>query len=648
MQGFNSDDDRRDFPLPSADQRPIDVLRPGSDHHAFVLAYLSKRIQASENAMEKFHPRWGYAEKRVQAYIDVGDYERLLKEVNNNRGPVSITSITIPYAYATIATIVTYLVHTFCGRKPMFGVGSYKGDMEAARIMEHALQYNADRTRLVKHLFQWFYDGELYGLGVMRTQWKREEKMRTVWRVHQPQLLGIPMGAPRRERTREMRVVFEGTDVMTIDPYMFLPDPRVPIQEVNRKGEFAAWRTFEALANLKAAEADGLIKWANDIPRGQDLKNNQSQRGRLAQGDAHAGLRENLYAPTLKDRIQVDQGTFMIVPRHLGLGESERPERWMFSIGNGGQIIQAEPFDADHDMHPVAVIEPYTMGYGFGQPGISDYLGPMQDAMSWFLNSHVHNVRSALNNMLVVDPSRIEMQDLKNPEPGKIIRMKRAAFGQDIRTMFQQLQVSDVTRSHISDMDVFRRIGDTMSSVTDNIRGNQDGGGRKTATEVRQAGESASSRLASHAKLISAQGVVDLSEQMCLNLQQYLSDEFLINVVGPQGVAKMQKISPEMLVGDFYFPINDGTLPMDRVALLDVWKEIYLGIASDPELRPQYNLGAMFEYIGELGGAQNVQRFRMDVAPEQQLMQQAQAGNQIPVDEALAGLGAGPGARLMQ
>ena len=32
------------------------------------------------------------------------------------------------------------------------------------------------------------------------------------------------------------------------------------------------------------------------------------------------------------------------------------------------------------------------MGYGFGQPGIIDYMAPLQDLMSWLVNSHMDNV----------------------------------------------------------------------------------------------------------------------------------------------------------------------------------------------------------------------------------------------------------------
>ena len=89
-------------------------------------------------------------------------------------------------------------------------------------------------------------------------------------------------------------------------------------------------------------------------------------------------------------------------------------------------------------MHPVCVAEPYSFGYGFGQLGIADYLGPIQDAMSWMLNARIANVREILNSTFVVDPNAIELQDLADKGNGRILRLKPGAIGRDVRTALHQ------------------------------------------------------------------------------------------------------------------------------------------------------------------------------------------------------------------
>jgi hypothetical protein len=642
-------EDRRSWPKfrPYRDgEEAIDRLKPNSETHRRVLDYITSRIDASERAMQDFYSRWRANEIRVQGYIDLPQYEQQLKEMADTGKPPAAVSVNIPYSFATISTIVTYLLHTFTGRKPMFQVGTHKAEtVKAARHMETVLQYQSDHSRMVKQLAQFFNDGEVYGLGVLKCLWNVEQKKRTVYRDRTRYgFLNIPLGT-ERVKTREMRTVYEGNVIESIDPFMFFPDPKVPMTEVNRRGEFVFWRDFHGKHVLKRAEANGEIKYvdyAGPLPRPTNtLGGDESARDLLSKGrafpgsDSEAGRGHLGQTRNTADYVQVDQGTIEIIPAELGLGSSEVPQKWIFTILNKSQIVQAEPFDSDHDMHPIVVTEPYSMGYGFGQPGMADFLGPIQDTSSWFINSHMYNVRTAINNMFVVDPSMVELQDLKDPGPGKMIRLKRSAYGQDVRTALQQLNVEDVTGQHIQDLQLFLRMGDELSAVNDNIRGIQAEGGRKTATEVRTAGEAAASRLASHAKIISSQAIVDLTEMMSLNTQQFLEMEFFLRIVGQEGMADPIRISPEMLVGDFHFPIHDGTLPLDRVALLDVWKEIFLTVSQDENLRQEFNITKMFDWIAELGGAKNLDSFKVNAQGDGQLQQGAQSGNQVPIEELL-------------
>src|SRR3990167_7896475 len=95
-------------------ERPITRLRPGTELHTKVLDYLLRRIELSEREMSHFYARWRVQEKKVQAYIDLEDWEKTLKDMNNKGAQPKVISIVVPYSFAVIATIVTYLVHTFC------------------------------------------------------------------------------------------------------------------------------------------------------------------------------------------------------------------------------------------------------------------------------------------------------------------------------------------------------------------------------------------------------------------------------------------------------------------------------------------------------------------------------------------------------
>jgi len=235
--------------------------------------------------------------------------------------------------------------------------------------------------------------------------------------------------------------------------------------------------------------------------------------------------------------------------------------------------------------------------------------------------------------MIVVDPTMVEMQDLRDPKPGGIVRLKRAAQGRDVRSAMSQMNVQDVTRGHIQDMQTFMQLGQQLSAVTENVLGVQAEGGRKTATEVRTSTEAAASRLAAQARIISAQAMVDLTEQMAVNTQQYMTQDFYLQVVGKEGKENPIHVTPDQVSGDFYYPVHDGTLPLDKTALFDIWSNLFSTALQDQELRKQYSMSRMFEQVAELGGVRNIEAMKLKTSEQADIEQERDKGNLATPEE---------------
>jgi len=632
-----------------SDESPIDYLAPQSPQHERMLQHLLARIRYSKSKMQDFYPRWRANELLLQAYIGLSDYDAMLKQMEEDRGgPGVAVEINVPFAWATVNTIVTYLFHMLGGRNPIFSVGSYRPEQVVrAKHMEMLLQYGADYTKFLRTLYFFLMDGETYGLAVLRTMWKKEIKTSSILMPPDPGLIDIyaslGMPPPAGTRVEHPYIAFEGNETANIDPYMFFPDPRCPMHEVNEKGEFVFWRAFEGKHVLLKAEGAGQlrhVKRAQSLPNSTEGRDSDSARGTRAGGLSNPGADFSGTANTVAPNYQVDQGTIEIIPKDFGLGDSEIPEKWLFTWLNENQIVQALKMDLPSGKHPVEVAEPNSTGYSFGQLGTVDMLGPMQQMMSWFMNSHIYNVRASLNNQFVYDPTKIEEDDLINPKPGKLIRLKNTAFGlADPKSAIFQLPVQDVTRGHLGDFQMFGRLASDLTGATDNVRGLQDAGGRKTATEIRTSSEAGTSRLASKGKLYSAMALSGLAQQQTLNYQALLSEEMELAVLGQDAKANSVRITPQSIQGDFYFPVHDGTLPMDKIGMLDVWKEVFSAVLADPELRQQYDVSAMFDWICQLGGAQNIASFKLNVVSQTQQAQAIGSGNGIPLSAALPGLG---------
>lgn len=572
---------------------------------------------------------------RNQAWIDLRSYDKMLKEANDRGRPPLAVDIVVPYSFATLSTISTYLLQVFAARHPYLQVGTYGMNVNNALQMEIILQYQLDHNRAVKHWWNWFNDMGLYGVGILMNRWTVETKMRT--RRDFAPVFDIQTGNLTQESIRQQEevITYEGNEMFSIDPFMFFPDARVPMRDVATKGEYVFWRQFQGKHLLKRQEQRGLLKYVDDAPNISDERSTgslNSARDLLTGGDAHAGAAWHGKAQEAgPGNYHVDTCSIDLVPRELGIGESDRVEKWLFTMLNKAQIVQAERVLDDHGEHPVIVAEPYGSGYDFGSAGMADYVGPLQDSMSWFLNSHMENVRSSINNQWIVDPFAVEMKDVNRPGPGKTIRLKRSAINRDVRAAIQQLPVQDVTRGHIQDMEKYFEIGQRVSAVSENLLGLQDQGGRKTATEIRTSGAAAASRLSALTRVVSAQGMTALANQMSLNSQQWMSNEFHVRVTGSDGQIYPLQINPDGLAGDYFYPIHDGSLPLDKVALLDIWKQILTGVLQDPQIRQSYSVPKLFEFVAELGGAKNIRSFRVQPGSPEQLSQQAQQGNLAPI-----------------
>lgn len=606
-------------------------IRPGSDSHSKLLKRVKAQINESYSKMSQFYGRWNMRELQYQAYVPVQEWEERYKSACRDKTLSNVKkqegNIVVPYTFSSIRTIVTYLATVFLGRKPIFMVGTYNSALvESAKNMEKLLQYNAEHNRLIKEFTQWLYNGEIYGLGILKTGFVTESAPRSTW-VADPlsgQLL----------RSRKATVVYQGNTVENIDPFMFFPDPRVPLLEVAQKGEFVYWRSFVGKFTLqKSGDTYAYLDSIGKMPAAGD--SGASLRNFRANGDSLSNQYNYSDIDDGSPWVEIDEGTVELIPSEIGftLGDgydNDKPHKFLVTVANLTQIIRFELYSPDHQQHPVVINEPLAIGNGFGNCGISDYLSPFQEAISWFLNSHIFNVKGVVNNSFLYDPSMIEEKDLRSDKAGKLIRMKPKAFGVEPTLYFKQLQISDVTSGHVADMQNLMRIGNDISAITDNMRGQQDSGGRKTATEIRATIEAASSRLAAHAQFISGASVIWLAKQWSLNLQQYLSEDFQIDVLGDEGAQNPITITPYNVAGDFYFPVHDGTLPLDKVALFDIWQQALQFVAGNPQLAQSYDVGKIFEFVAKLGGAENIDQFRLNHAPQEAIDAGVAAGNLIP------------------
>jgi hypothetical protein len=480
-------------------------------------------------------------------------------------------------------------------------------------------------------LYIWILDQAKYGVGIMCEYWEEEKVMISSMEDRPKTYMGVPVpGTSQKVKVSKLTQGYAGNKLFNVRPLNWFPDPRVPIKDF-QKGEFCGRRFDLGWNEAVKGAADG--RYINlDV-----LKTKVRQAKSNPDSNEPAGQffpDSTLYADkTDMGFTSALEMVIELIPGEVGLGKSDYPEKWVFTLAADEVVVEARPQGAYHGKFPFHVQEYEQDGYALAPRSMLEILDPLNDTMSWLVNSHFHSVRKLLNDQLVYDPSRVVGKDLMNPTMGRLIRLKPSAYGTDPRLAVHQLQTHDSTQTHLVDAQV---VGDMMQRVTgvvDSIMGMVNNSGRRSATEARTSSSFGTNRLKMHAEYNGALGWNSLSQMLLQNTQQYYDQEKKFKIAGNMmnGATKLMQVTPEDIQGFYDFVPVDGTMPIDRYAMANMWRELMAQMSQMPTLMMEYNLGAIFEYVAKLAGAKNIDQFKVKVTPDEQLAKLAQAGDVVPI-----------------
>lgn len=616
-------------------------LRPDSALHKKLRSRIWERARASRNEMSKRFPSWREIDKTLTTYMPLKDKEEELK----SKDPSKPVSIVFPYSYSMLEALLTYLSSAFF-QDPMF---QYEGveddDTIGAMLMELVIRLHCIKNKVPLAVHTVLRDSLSYGVGIGIPEWRRQYGKKLVKSSITTQ---SELGTETQNTNQFVPgLLFEGNALSNIDPYMWLPDPSVSSDNI-QKGEFIGWvdRTnYMNLLNEEAQPDSGLfnVKY---------LKHKANKRSTLALDESdrqtrHGGSsdmhRSLTGAVSPVDRIHM---YITLIPKEWKLGTSETPEKWYFELAGDDVIIACERADHNHGQYPMAVASPEFDGYSITPIGRIEVLYGLQHTLDFLFNSHVANVRKAINDMIVVDPYLVNINDLKDPKPGKLIRMRRPAWGRGVTNAVQQLQVNDITRANIGDSTYITQWMDRISGADQSMSGSlrQSGPERLTGAEFSGTRSSAVSRLQRLAQIIGMQFMQDVGTQFAVHTQQYMTQDAYVNIAGRYAEQLManfgngktkQRVSPSDLAVMTDLIVRDGSIPGGNFN--SSWIELFKTISASEPLMQQFDTVRIFTYIAQQMGAKNVEDFKRNVGriqattmPDEQVMQQVQAGNMVP------------------
>jgi len=629
----------------------FDAQGDPDQRHKRLVEYARRLVQMSETVLASRWDQWQETDRRMRAFVDVTESDKI---TGRARRPHDV-KLVLPLSYAIHYSLLTYYFTVFTAKDKLFPLeGRTIDSVKSAQLMEEVLDYDVQRQNAELVLYAMLNDALKYGIGAIQDEWYEEWTLRTTHERESVSLFGVELGS-RRTKTRKWERTYNGNRTKNIDPYTFLWDPRVPAGR-HHDGDFVGFSWFDSWTHLKHMQnadkyqnVDELEAWS---------------REKAMETMAQSARWEALGLPLVFDQqLDEDDRGFVygvtlwiqLVPSDWDLGPGDDPEIWVLTMGNYDTILRLQRWEYDYGTFPTSVIEPHFDGYSPLNQGATEIVQPLTDLMDWLMGAHLANVKKAINDSFVLDPSRINTEDLEFSGPAKWIRLKRNAWGTDVRTAITQLQVQDFTRQHVADVQQMMDWVIRATGALDPMLGMQPRT-KQQATVFSGLVQMAAARHKVGARLMSQMGLLPWARRLVSNIQQHLDEDTFVKITGTKArqwgldpyERHILRVTPEDIQGQFDFPVHTGDIPPDPGRNAEMWKGVLETIAKIPALAQRFDLVEIFRQLVYSTGIRNIDAFlvKTQVMPDERVMQMLQQGNLKPAAEVLRGNGGqtGPGA----
>ena len=611
--------------------------------HGKLIARLLNVFESSRSYIRSKHYDWNKADRLMSCYVPAESKNAEKK-------------IIFPYTYAIVESMQAYLLSGLL-QTPIFEYKDVTGNgLVGVALLERVVNQHCVKNKIGLALNSILRSSLLYSIGVGVCHWTRKYGYKTRSQVTPlfDYLGGLGIES-EKTKTQIEQLLFEGNCLSAIDPYCMLPDYNYPLDRI-KEGEFFYWEESVSMQSIKARiETDNLINIT-------ELENSAKYGSQSYVYDNYG--RQQLtdattpYGDTSTSQVKITKGFHLIIPDDWELGRGTDYELWTFEVANDAVIIRAERLLLDHNEFPIAVCVPTGDGFTKFPVSIIEILSGLQNTLDWLISAHIANVRRAVNNRLIVDPSKVEMGDILKNDNG-IIRLKKESWGTSVNDAVKQLNIVDVTSRHINDMNVILQGMDRASGVDFTAMGvvRQGGPERLTAQEFKGSRGGMLTRLDKTARVIGYQLMQDIARLFAYHTQQFMSTDSYVAISGSQqeniltelnsGAGKYEwngqagdngrvKVTPFDLLIDFEVVIKDGSMPDSSNAMLK--KSMLETLTSNQELAQSFDSVKIFSSLMKDLGEANVDYYRranVEVRPDENILDEADKGNVIPISQML-------------
>lgn len=620
-----------------------------------LIDYVQACFDLSHDKISRRYDYWQEAEATHDLYVPSRVIEEVRRGKNKGRTkPRIIDTIRTPYSRAILDVNSTYMLSIFGGSPPFKIEPQRSSSMRGAKIIEAELAANMRRIGYEKYVYQMAVDQGRYGMSPMAIYYGKGT----------------------------------GNILRNIDPWDYFPDPRVSAQNRD-EADFVGLRSTASLTALrrrniyarldKCAHGDEpTFSWAcnrdvRERVRGQSIDPTaptHTEKSRKEYKLGRARVLNTLFA-------YFDPMEIAGIPAPFGL--------YRITVVDEKHIVLLDRCPWPHGRIPIVHGESdYDAHKNFGSSAY-DLMMPLQRFQDWLIRARVENVQSIIQARLIVDPNRIHMADILEPNAA---RMVRTLPGVSPKDAIMPVDVPDATRTYWQDLDTAGQLMQRLMAANDTVQGVQTDTER-TATEIARLTALGQQRLGTKARLLSATMIREAVGMMVKNMQYFGLSGGVTKL--PPELSKTEdgwyEWRVDEILGDFDYVVTDGTLPVDprtnpenllrairvlgETGMFSRWSadkfiEQYLMIsgfhdidtwrmtaeqareqqqamqgqmvAQDPNAQAQL-MGAAAQMAQATG---QMPQLGVSVQPDEQVMRDAQAGNVVPIDRATREMAGSP------
>lgn len=617
-------------------------LKPGERDHDRILKALTNRISDSYDAIKTRHAGWRKLDENTTAYIPLNELEKRVK-ASDDRKPVQIV---IPMTYATLDTLLSFYMSFLEDPIYRYTTEGSTEDIIGTVLLERHVNQQASRFKHPLALHTLARDGFMYGVGAVAPVWTQVEGFKT------SRIAENVFGNSVSQRVRERVVQYEGNKLQSIDTYKLLLDPSVSVAAY-QDGEYIGWydRTSKNALLTRERQDSAIfnVKYLKQIDARSGILS-LSETGRSTKfGQKDFYDPNNTLTPADVVWMYVD-----LVPsdEEWQLSRGEANEKWMFGIAGDSIIVAASKLELDHNMFPVVLCAPDYDGHSTTPMGRMEITYGMQQSLDFLFNARLSNLRKLVNMLFAVDPSLINLPDLMDTRDGMIARLRKDAWGRGLlKDAIMPIPVNDFSSNVFGDINFLMSVNDRATAATEQQQGiAQRSRDRVTATEIQALATGSGSKLSKMVQLMFWQYHYDLSYIMAKQTVQLADENIWIELMGPgeeqlrmiYGTEQRIPITPDQLRMGLV-QIHDGSNPAMGDAT--AWTQFLQNASQIPELMQAYDLARIAAQFLRLQGIRNPESMRRkqmpqmqaQVMPDEQVQQQLQAGNILPMRGAVNG-----------